>query len=220
METQAEAPVANESLARDIVGEFDAKRKFQSARKLAATTIVYFCAPSKLVPVILGEDQKSYTQPVSYFCTSVAITLALASLFGTGSNDHESRVDAILEDFIPILLLLIFIVPGASCAHLLLRGHGRKVRHMVYIQCYFTGLGFLLAGIGGTLGILNNDTTGIQQLLQVPFALLFGGGGIVAWYLAKAVYQVSFPRLLLAGFVGGVCGSIVSGFFVLAALAG
>lgn len=49
-----------------------------------------------------------------------------------------------------------------------------------------------------------------------------GDEGLRTRYESKlgARSQVPFPRLFLADFVGGMCGSIVTGFFALAALAG
>ena len=222
METVPESRAAREGLASDIVEELEVKRKFQLARKFVTTTVTYFTVPSKLAHVILGEGEQSLARPVSYFCTSLLIALVLNSVFSTEPEEHTSKINEILDDFIPLFLLLVMIVPGAAIAHLLLRGRGRgrKIRHMVYVQCYAVGIAFLLAGIAGPFGIFNDNAGEIQKLLQLPFALLYGIGVLIAWYLAKVVYEVSLLRLFLAGFVGSLGGSIVVGLFLGGVMAG
>jgi len=135
MEKQEEQ-TTNESLTRDIAEQFEVGHKFQVARKFVVTTISYYRSPSILARMILGEEQKSYARPVSYFCTSLLLCFTLVAFFGESRNDHKSKIDEMLEEFALVLFFLIMIVPGASVAHLLLRGRGRKVRHMVYVQCY------------------------------------------------------------------------------------
>jgi len=78
----------------------------------------------------------------------------------------------------------------------------------------------LLAGIAGACGVLSDDVVGIRKLLQISIVLLFGVSVIIAWYLAKVVYEVSLVRLFLAFFVGGLVGSLVTGVVLGAMLAG
>lgn len=167
-------------------------------------TIVALCyKPLEVARIVSSGDFDNYINPVHFFCTGLTLLFLSLSI----SKGEAGSGGIFKEGFTGPLLILFVIIPACFCGHLCLLGNGRKLRHLVYLQCYSNGIFVLLcaivAGVGGIAQQTGNFIDIAITIIAVPMWVGLLWFGAVNWYITKLVYNVSVFRLWIALSVNG-----------------
>ena len=179
-------------------------------------TIMALCyKPLEVARIVRSGDFNDYINPVHFFCTGLTLLfLSLSILKGEAGSGGVFK-----EEFTGTVFIVFVIIPACFCGHLCLPRKGRKLRDLVYLQCYSSGIFVLLPAIVvGVSGIAQQMGISIDiliSILAVPMWVGLMWFGAVSWHITKLVYNVSSFQLWIALSVTGAVIPILCGALLL-----